>query len=151
MKKVYCKFLPFKGYLCMTLLWWLIIRTEYKDKITSTVERHESIHSYQQVILFLFSLIVSIILSLTTNYSWWCLLLTPIIPLIAYVVSWIVEIILPPYDRAYKNICFEGEARSLESDKDFRKKLFPFSFLKYIPNKQLQIGYLTLKHIHHYV
>lgn len=136
MKKVYCKFLPFKGYLCMTLLWWLIIRTEYKDKITSTVERHESIHSYQQVVLFLFSLIVSIILSLTTNYSWWCLLLTPIIPLITYVVSWIIELILPPYNRAYKDICFEGEARSLESDKDFRKKLFPFSFLKYIPNKK---------------
>ena len=136
MKKVYCKFLPFKGYLCMTLLWWLIIRTEYKDKITSTVERHESIHSYQQVVLFLFSFIVSIILSLTTNYSWWCLSLTPIIPLIAYVISWIIEIILPPYDRAYKDICFEGEARSLESDKDFRKKLFPFSFLKYIPNKK---------------
>ena len=120
----------------MTLLWWLIIRTEYKDKITSTVERHESIHSYQQVVLFLFSLIVSIILSLTTNYSWWYLLLTPIIPLIAYVISWIIEIILPPYNRAYKDICFEGEARSLESDKDFRKKLFPFSFLKYIPNKK---------------
>ena len=120
----------------MTILWWLIIRTEYKDKITSTVERHESIHSYQQVVLFLFSLIVSIILSLTTNYSWWCLLLIPIIPLIAYVISWIIEIILPPYNRAYKDICFEGEARSLEFDKDFRKKLFPFSFLKYIPNKK---------------
>ena len=136
MKKVYCKFLPFKGYLCMTLLWWLVIRTEYKDKITPTVERHESCHSYQQVVLFIFSFIVSIILSLTTNYSWWCLLLTPIIPLIAYVISWIIEIILPPYNRAYKDICFEGEARSLESDKDFRKKLFPFSFLKYIPNKK---------------
>lgn len=136
MIKVYCKFLPFKGYLCMTLLWWLIIRTEYKDKITSTVERHESIHSYQQVVLFLFSLIVSIILSLTTNYSWWCLLLTPIIPLIAYVISWIIEIILPPYNRAYKDICFEGEARALESDPDYKKKLFPFSFLKYIPNKK---------------
>lgn len=136
MKKVYCKFLPFKGYLCMTLLWWLIIRTEYKDKITSTVERHESIHSYQQVVLFLFSLIVSIILSLTTNYSWWCLLLTPIIPLITYVISWIIEIILPPYNRAYKDICFEGEARALESDPDYKKKLFPFSFLKYIPNKK---------------
>lgn len=136
MKKVYCKFLPFKGYLCMTLLWWLIIRTEYKDKITSIVERHESIHSYQQVILFLFSLIVSIILSLTTNYSWWCLLLTPIIPLIAYIISWIIEIILPPYNRAYKDICFEGEARALESNEDYKKKLFPFSFLKYIPNKK---------------
>ena len=136
MIKVYCKFLPFKGYLCMTILWWLIIRTEYKDKITSTVERHESIHSYQQVVLFLFSLIISIVLSLTTNYSWWCLSLTPIIPLIAYVISWIIELILPPYNRAYKDICFEGEARSLESNKDFRKKLFPFSFLKYIPNKK---------------
>ena len=120
----------------MTVLWWLIIRTEYKDKITETVERHESIHSYQQVVLFLFSLIVSIILSLTTNYSWWCLLLTPIIPLIAYVISWIIEIILPPYDRAYKDICFEGEARALESDPNYKKKLFSFSFLKYIPNKK---------------
>ena len=120
----------------MTLLWWLIIRTEYKDKITSTVERHESIHSYQQIVLFLFSLIVSIILSLTTNYSWWCLLLTPIIPLIAYVISWIIEIILPPYNRAYKDICFESEARALESNEDYKKKLFPFSFLKYILNKK---------------
>ena len=136
MKKVYCKFLPFKGYLCMTILWWLIIRTEYKDKITPTVERHEFIHSYQQVVLFLFSLIVSIILSLTTNYSWWYLLLIPIIPLITYVISWIIEIILPPYNRAYKDICFEGEARALESDPNYKKKLFLFSFLKYIPNKK---------------
>lgn len=136
MIKVYCKFLPFKGYLCMTILWWLIIRTEYKDKITETVERHETVHSYQQVVLFIFSLIISIVLSLTTNYSWWCLSLTPIIPLIAYVISWIIEIILPPYNRAYKDICFEGEARALESDPNYKKKLFPFSFLKYIPNKK---------------
>lgn len=120
----------------MTFLWWLIIRIEYKNKITPTVEQHESVHSYQQIILFIFSLIVSIILSLTTNYSWWCLLLTPIISLIAYVISWIIEIILPPYNRAYKDICFEGEARALESDPNYKKKLFPFSFLKYIPNKK---------------
>ena len=136
MKKVYCDFLPFKGFLCMTLLWWLVISTEYKDRITPKIEQHESVHSYQQVVLFIFGLIVSIILSLTTNYSWWCLLLTPIIPLIAYVISWIIEIILPPYNRAYKDICFEGEARALESDPNYKKKLFPFSFLKYIPNKK---------------
>lgn len=136
MKKVYCKFLPFKGYLCMTVLWWLIIRTEYKDRITETVEQHETVHSYQQITLFATSFLVSIILSLTTNYSWWCLLLTPIIPLIAYVISWIIEIILPPYNRAYKDICFEGEARALESDPNYKEKLFPFSFLKYISNKK---------------
>ena len=120
----------------MTLLLWLVIRTDYKDRITHKIEQHESVHSYQQVVLFIFGLIVSIILSLTTNYSWWCLLLTPIIPLIAYVISWIIEIILPPYNRAYKDICFEGEARALESDPNYKKKLFPFSFLKYIPNKK---------------
>lgn len=120
----------------MTILWWLIIRTEYKDRITETIEQHETVHSYQQITLFATSLLVSIILSLTTNYSWWALLATPIFPLLAYVVSWIVEIILPPYNRAYKDICFEGEAKALESDKDFRKKLFPFSFVKYIPNKK---------------
>lgn len=136
MIKVYCKFLPFKGYLCMTILWWLIIRTEYKDKITETVERHETVHSYQQITLFATSFLVSIILSLTTNYSWWGLLATSAIPLLAYIVSWIVELILPPYNRAYKDICFEGEARALESDPDYKKKLFPFSFLKYIPNKK---------------
>ena len=136
MIKVYCKFLPFKGYLCMTLLWWLIIRTEYKGRVTETVERHETVHIYQQITLFIVGLLVSIILSLTTNYSWWGLLATPTIPLLAYVVSWIIELILPPYDRAYKNICFEGEARALESDPDYKKKLFPFSFLKYIPNKK---------------
>lgn len=120
----------------MTILWWLIIRTEYKDKITETVERHEAVHSYQQITLFITSLLVSIILSLTTNYSWWALLTIPIFPLLAYVISWIIEIILPPYDRAYKDICFEGEARALESDKNFKKKMFPFSFVKYIPNKK---------------
>ena len=136
MIKVYCKFLPFKGYLCMMILWWLIIRTEYKDKITETIERHETVHSYQQITLFATSFLISIILSLTTNISWWCLLATPLFPFVMYVISWIIEILLPPYNRAYKNICFEGEARALESDKDFRKKLFPFSFLKYIPNKK---------------
>ena len=123
----------------MTILWWLIIRTEYKDKITETVERHEAVHSYQQITLFITSLLVSIILSLTTNYSWWALLSTPIFPLLAYVISWIIEIILPPYNRAYKDICFEGEARALESDKDFKKKMFPFSFVKYIPNKKHRV------------
>jgi hypothetical protein len=120
----------------MTILCWLIIRTEYKDKITEIVEQHETVHSYQQITLFIVSLLISIILSLTTSYSWWALLATLIFPLLAYVISWIIEIILPPHNRAYKDICFEGEARSLESDKDFRKKLFPFSFLKYIPNKK---------------
>lgn len=120
----------------MTVLWLLIIRKEYSNKITDTIERHEYCHSYQQVTLFIFAIIVSIILSIFTNWSWWCLLATPAVPLLLYVVCWIIEIFLPPYDRAYKDICFEGEARALENDPNYKSKLFPFSFLKYIPNKK---------------
>ena len=136
MKKVYCKFLPFKGYLCMTVLWWLIIRTEYKDKITETVERHETVHSYQQVTLFIMALILAVIVGVFTSLPWWYAVITLLFPYLAYLLSWIIELILPPYNRAYKDICFEGEARALESDEDYKKKLFPFSFLKYIPNKK---------------
>ena len=136
MKKLYCKHIPFKDHLCMTILWWLVIRSEYKNKITKKVERHESVHSYQQVVLFITAIIITIVLSLITKFFWWCLLATPLFPFVIYIISWIIEILLPPYNRAYKDICFEGEARALESDKDFRKKLFPFSFLKYIPNKK---------------
>lgn len=136
MIKVFCKFIPFKGFICMVILWWLIIRTEHKDDITEKIERHEYCHSYQQITLFIFAIIVSIILSIFTDWSWWCLLATPTVPLLLYVVCWIIEILLPPYDRAYKDICFEGEARALENDPDYKSKLFPFSFLKYIPNKE---------------
>lgn len=138
MKKVYCKHIPFKGYLCMTVLLWLIIRKEYKDKITDVVERHEYCHSYQQITLFIIAIITSIILSLITNWSWWCLLATPAVPLLIYVLCWIIEIILPPYNRAYKDICFEGEANHLESDINYKDKLYPLSFLKYIPNKDYE-------------
>lgn len=119
----------------MTILWWLIVRSEYKNKITKKTERHESVHSYQQVVLFITAIIITIVLSLTTEFSWWCLLATPLFPFVMYIISWIIEIILPPYNRAYKDICFEGEARALENDVNYKKKLFPFSFLKYIPNK----------------
>lgn len=135
MKKIYCKYIPFKGYLCMTILWWLIIRKEYSNKITKIIERHESIHSYQQIILFIFAVLISLTLSIFTNWSWWCLLATPLFPLGMYILSWIIEILLPPYNKAYKDICYEGEANYLENDENYKSKLFPFSFLKYILNK----------------
>lgn len=136
MKKVYCKHIPFKGYLCMTMLWWLVIREEYRNRITPTVERHESVHSYQQVTLFIIALILAVIVGVFTPLPWWYAVITLLFPYLAYLLSWIIELILPPYNRAYKDICFEGEARALENDEDYKSKLFPFSFLKYIPNKK---------------
>lgn len=132
MIKIYCKYIPFKNYMCMTLLWFLIIREEYKNSITATVERHEKIHSYQQIILFIISLIILLILSIFTNFKWWYICVSLLIPFILYILSWIIEILLPPYDTAYKDICFEREAKALENDENYKSKLHPLSFTKYI-------------------
>lgn len=132
MIKIYCKYIPLKNYMCMTLLWFLIIREEYKNSITAKVERHEKIHSYQQIVLFIISLIILFILSIFTNFKWWYIGVSLLVPFILYILAWIIEILLPPYDTAYKDICFEREAKALENDENYKSKLYPLSFTKYI-------------------
>lgn len=132
MIKIYCKYIPFKNYICMTILWFLIIRKEYKNFISEKIERHEKIHCYQQVVLFIISLIILLILSIFTNFKWWYIGVSLLVPFILYILGWIIEILLPPYDTAYKDICFEREAKALENDENYKSKLYPLSFTKYI-------------------
>lgn len=132
----YSKHIPFKGYVAITILWWCIIREEYKNEFTAQSYRHENTHSYQQITLFLTALITTIIVHIFFNVEWYVYLITLLLPLIIYVICWIIELIIPPYNRAYRDICFEGEARALENDSDYQNKLFPYSFLKYIKNKK---------------
>ncbi len=48
LKKVYCSFIPFKGYVAVTVLCWMVIRKEYKELVTWIVENHENIHYAQE-------------------------------------------------------------------------------------------------------
>lgn len=116
----------------MTILMFLIIRKEHKDEVTDIIERHEKVHNYQQMILFVISLISLLILSIVTNFKWWYIFVSLLIPFILYILCWIIEILLPPYDTAYKDICFEREAKALETNENYKSKLYPLSFTKYI-------------------
>lgn len=136
MKIIYCKYIPFKGYKCMTLLNWLIVREEYKNKINNTVIRHETIHSYQQITILLYSLILAVFVALFTKLSLLYVIYSLLAPIIIYLLCWIIEIVLPPYKTAYKDICFEREAKALENDPYFKDKLHTFSFIKYILKKR---------------
>ena len=141
MKIIYNSVIPFKGFIAMLTIFILWVRKEYKgsSKLDEFVLNHEKIHSYQQIEIWVLSIVVSILLSLLTSYSWWMLLATPLIPLLFYVVCWLIEVCLPPYDKAYKNICFETEATYNESDLNYlgkKRKLFQFTFLKYISNNK---------------
>jgi len=141
MKIIYNSVIPFRGFIAMMTIFILWIRKEYKGskQLGYDFFNHEKIHSYQQIEIWVSSIIIMVSVCLFTNLSWWWLLFTPVIPFIIYGLCWIIEILLPPYNMAYKNICFETEAVYNEWDTDYlgkKRKLFTFAFLKYISNKK---------------
>lgn len=138
---IYNPLIPVKGFLAMVTIFILWIRSEHKGdtrRLNERFFRHETIHVYQQTEIWITSIIIAVLSCLIFNLSLWWILATPLLPLLIYVICWIIEIILPPYNMAYKNICFETEARYNENNPEYlnTRKLFQFKFLKYISNKK---------------
>lgn len=109
MKIVYCKNIPFRGYVCMMICGLLIVRKEYKSCLNETVISHERIHFEQQKeMLFL------------PFFVW-------------YAVEWIVRLIQYGNTRlAYCNISFEREAKTNETNVDYLENRPTFNFLEYL-------------------
>lgn len=139
--RIYNNVIPFKGFMAMLTLSILWIRNEYKDKVTDAVLNHESIHMYQQLELLILGVVVGILSCSFLPISWWWMIAFCLSPFLVYIICWIIEILLPPYDKAYKNICFESEAQYNEYNFNYLKKRVPFSWIKYISNKKYP--YLT--------
>lgn len=137
--KIVNNIIPFRGYMAMMTLFILWIRKEHVNKIDKYVLNHETIHMYQQLEILGVCLVPTAILYMLNIISCWWVLLSIFFPLIIYVLCWLIELVLPPYNSAYKNICFESEAIYNEYDLDYlrnKRKLFDFSWAKYISNKK---------------
>lgn len=141
---LHSRFLPFDGFIAMTILCFVIVRMEknlhgdwVKRTLTPRQQRHETWHVWQQMCLFALGIacatIVHFVLwvaDVPNAYLAW--LLPVALPLGLYVICWLIEILLPPYRSAYKDICFESEAQFHEFDEN--PMYIPFSFLLFIPN-----------------
>ena len=58
---------------------------------------------------------------------------------ICYGISWLVELLLPPYPGAYYYTCFETEAYNHEDDPDYLKRRIPFwGWISCIPNRKVK-------------
>lgn len=140
MKIVYNNIIPFRGFVAMLTIFILWVRKEYKGdkRLDDQFINHETIHSYQQVEIWLSAIVITFLICFFDKLSFWWMLATPAIPLLVYVLCWLIEILLPPYNSAYRNICFETEAIYNEVDLGYlkKRKLFTFRFFKYISNKQ---------------
>ncbi|GIJ96565.1 hypothetical protein CAPN001_11340 [Capnocytophaga stomatis] len=101
-----CKWLVPKGYRAITLYPFIFVRNE-EDKGNAVLINHERIHLKQQAEL----LVVFFYLWYFIDFMW----------KYAKYRNW---------DKAYRNIIFEREAYSNESNLEYLKNRKPFQFLK---------------------
>lgn len=118
-----CKLLNVGG---ITILWWVFCAS---PAISDRFRRHETIHVWQQTALFVLGLVACALASLVLGLfgaitPWWVWTLPLTIPLLIYVLAWLVEVLLPPYNRAYYDSPFEREAFQNQEDPDYRPGLF---------------------------
>lgn len=131
MRIKYSKIIPFKGFMAMNLYGTLFIRKEFKErwesrytkKTRDRILNHESIHSAQAHDFCKINWI-----GYTIFY-------------IVYRLLWIVEIIRPPYNKAYKDVCFEKEAYINEDDLNYLKTRKKWSWMR----KMYWRNYITKK------
>lgn len=111
MKVRYTKHFPIKGYVAINLFGFIFARKEYAP-ISSRTINHEQIHTKQmKEFLYVFF------------YLW-------------YGIEWIIRLFqYRDCKQAYRNISFEREAYSNDSNMDYLQKRVKFSFTKYI-NRQ---------------
>ena len=107
MKIVRCSWFPPKGYSAITLVWWMIVKTDYQ--ITDRLLNHEEIHSRQQkemlVVPFLLWYGLEFIFRLGQYRSW---------------------------DMAYRNISFEREAYANQDNPGYLAQRKRFAWINNI-------------------
>jgi hypothetical protein len=107
---IYNNIIPFKGYVAVTLLPFIFVRSSYKGKLSTVIENHEKIHLRQQTeMLVIFFLI------------WYGL---------EYVIRWICYGF--NHGKAYKNISFEREAYKNQSNLDYPRTRKHYAFLNFL-------------------
>lgn len=127
------KYLPVGNFAMMNILGFLLVREEVE--VTNEDINHEAIHTAQQYEVLTASALVALVVS-NIYASWWYLLITIAMPIIVYVIAWLVELMLPPYDSAYKDSPFEREAYEKMNDSWYLANRPPFAWVRYIIKKR---------------
>lgn len=114
-KIIYNKLIPFKGYIAINLFGFIFARKEYESKIERDYLRkfvlinHELIHTAQyKELLYIFYLLL-------------------------YLLNYAVNIFIYfNFKKAYRNICFEREARAEEYNEYYLGRRRHFAWFRYI-------------------
>lgn len=123
------KYLPVRGFSVMNILGFLFVKEGVV--LDDEIINHEAIHSEQQEEIVCVSALVAIALCNFCS-SWWYLLIVLVMPIAIYIIAWLVALILPPYDSAYKDSPFEREAYANQHNPMYLATRPPVAWWKYI-------------------
>lgn len=92
----------------------------------------------QQLEIVAACLVINAGLISMTGGSWWWMMVSIPAPFIIYGISVGIEILLPPYDRAYGSSCFETEAIYNEHRRSYTRLWWKhlFAWIGYISNRK---------------
>lgn len=133
MKIIRNKYIPFKGFSAMNILGFLFVREEVE--LEDYIIRHEATHALQQLEILVVSALVALIAS-NIYQSWWYALIVILMPIAIYILAWLVEAILPPYDTAYKDSPFEREAYANQHNPEYNSQRCWFAWCGYVLKKR---------------
>jgi hypothetical protein len=133
MKIIKNKYIPFGKFDAMNILGFLFVKED--TKLDDELINHEAIHTVQQYEIMTISALVALVLS-NIFASWWYLLIVIAMPIAIYLLAWVVELLLPPYDSAYKDSPFEREAYLNQHDPMYLAKRPIGATLKYVLKKR---------------
>lgn len=129
MKIIRNKYIPFGTFDAMNILGFLFVKED--TILNDSLIRHEAIHTAQQYEIMTASALVAMALS-NLYASWWYLLIVIAMPIAIYLLAWIIELVLPPYDRAYHDSPFEREAYRNQYDPEYLAKRPLFAWVSHI-------------------
>lgn len=136
MKIVYNYTIPFKGYLAMCVFPFIFVRKDARNLTVKDIN-HEKIHGMQQIETHIVALILAVLLAAVGLFSWWWVLVSPLVYFALYGLEYIVRWICYGFDtrEAYRNISFEQEAYLNENDLTYIKNRHLFASWKYLFRK----------------
>ena len=103
--EVHNKLIPFKGFSWVTWLAFAFTRKPKCPHLNKKTRRHEGIHCAQQIELTVLFAAILLPVAISYSFTWWGWVLTVLGILFAgwicYGISWLIEVIIPPYPGAY--------------------------------------------------
>ena len=131
-KTVVNKFLPFKGFVAMTVWPFIFIRKDKELKFVDKVKRHEYIHVYQQIECLLVGVVLAFLMLISGCGGWSLIPLGLFFEL--YAVEWIIKglINFGNSRKAYRSISFEREAFENQENPDWLDDRPKFYWIKYV-------------------